>query len=220
MDKARQFTARAEEVVVAIRAAFGVPGSTTGLAMSLMFDLCEQSERKEVASRLVSLVRENRHRVDYGTIGSGCVLRALFENGYADDAYLVMVQKEYPGYGYFAADGELTTFPESWSIDWQSRNHGAFADVVACMFRYLAGIRHVSECPGRNYIEIVPCFPKGLADFSATHDGYSVAWRRNDGKVICRVTIPAGKSARYRSKSGEWHELVSGVWTFIESERN
>ena len=215
VEESRRFRCRAVQTARAMRTTFGWPKSTTACALSLEFGICEDGERRSVAETLVGIVRANRHRVDYGTIGSGCVLRQLFENGYADDAYRMMVQPDYPGYGYLANLSDLTAFPEEWSVVGvgQSRNHGAFADVVACMYRYLAGIRHVSRQPGRSHVEICPCFPKGLADFSATHEGFSVSWRRTGKTVDVEVVVPRGKNASYRFADGRCRDLAEGSWS-------
>jgi len=214
--EAAELAGRARRTAEALQAAYGVPNTTTCLALALECGLCRPAERQAVLDRLVGIVRANRHRVDFGTIGSGCVLRALFENGCADDAYRMMVQPDYPGYGYLAANAELTAFPEQWSIRDESRNHGAFSDVVACMYRYLAGIRHVSERPGRNFVEIRPCIPGGLADFSATHEGYSVSWRKVGAQVEFEVLVPEGKRADFIF-AGARRPLEPGRHVFSQS---
>lgn len=159
------------------------------------------------------------YRVDYGTIGSGCVLRALFECGSADDAYRMMVQPDYPGCGYLAADTEMTAFPEYWMINGQSKNHRAFADVVACMFRYLGGIRPVVHRPGRDYVEIRPSYPKGLADFAAEYDGFRVAWKRCGDEIHVDIAVPDGKAADFYGIDGVRRALSAGRHRLVESGR-
>ena len=201
---------RAKEVAAAIRAAYGTTGSTTGCALALEFGLCDETDRPKVAAELADLVRRLDGRVDFGTIGSGCVLRALFENGYADLGYRMMVQPDYPGYGYFAGRSDLTTFSEYWHGGADSQIHGAFTDVVACMYRYLAGFRHVARRPGRTFLEIRPNFPAGLNDFAAEHAGYRIAWKRNGEKAEVRVTVPTDAAADFVAPDGAVTALSSG----------
>lgn len=202
--------ARAAEVAAAIRATYGTTASTTGCALSLLFGLCHEEDRSKVAAELADIVRGLDCRVDFGTIGSGCVLRALFESGYADLGYRMMVQPKYPGYGYFAGRSDLTTFSEYWYGGADSQIHGAFTDVVACMYRYLAGMRHVARHPGRDFLEIRPMFPKGLDDFAATHDGYCVSWKRTGNAVTVEIVIPNDAAADYVKPDGSVTLLCSG----------
>ncbi len=162
-------------------------------ALALAFRIVPEQDRAACAAELARIVKANGARVDYGTIGSGCVLRELFENGYCDLAYEMMTQPDAPGYWNWFAGWGMTTFPEDWYPERSSsNNHGAFADVAACMFRYLAGFRHAMAHPGRRFVEIRPCFPEKLRDFAASHDGYEVDWRRVEGKIVFRVVVPEG----------------------------
>ena len=162
-------------------------------ALALAFRIVPDQDRTACAAELARVVKANGARVDYGTIGSGCVLRELFENGYCDLAYEMMTQPDAPGYWNWFADWGMTTFPEDWYPERSSsNNHGAFADVAACMFRYLAGFRHAMAHPGRRFLVIRPCFPEKLQDFTASHEGYEVDWRRIEGKIVFRAVVPEG----------------------------
>ena len=186
-------------------------------ALALEFALVPEAERTACAKELARIVAANGAKVDYGTIGSGCVLRALFESGAEDLAYAVMTQPEEPGYAAWFLKDAMTTFPESWrSVDTNSRNHGAFCDVVACAYRYLAGFRHTAERPGRNDLEIRPSFPKGLGDFSAEHNGYRISWTRDGEKVAVKVTVPEGCRAEYADRSGNRRALDQGEYVFYD----
>ena len=184
-------------------------------ALALEFGLVPAADRAACAEELARIVRANGAKVDYGTVGSGCVLRALFEAGEADLAYEVMTQPEMPGYAWWFRELQLTAFPESWNaLRSSSLDHGAFCDIVACAYRHLAGFRHVAERPGRNYLEIRPSFPKKLSDFSAEHDGYRVAWKRTGEIVDLTIVVPEGAAATYAAPDGTRRSLVSGSHRF------
>lgn len=207
-DDAARFAKLADESDAVFRSRFcdaaGVPvfDRSTLCAVALMYDLVSPAARQATAARLAEIVRRNRHRVDYGMIGSGYVLRALYENGYADDAYLVMTQGEKPGYVYFSDTLKLTAMPERWDIDEHpeyhesSYNHETITDYLACIYRYLGGFRHDPERPGRGYVVIRPCFPKGLDRFEAEYLGYRILWERKNAAIKVTISVPAGKKAR------------------------
>ncbi|MBR0504343.1 MAG: family 78 glycoside hydrolase catalytic domain [Kiritimatiellae bacterium] len=183
-------------------------------ALALAFDLVPDADRTACAAELARIVEGNRARVDYGTIGSGCVLRELFENGYADLAFKVITQPEAPGYWNCFASWGMTTLPEDWHPELTgSMNHGAFADVAACMFRYLAGFRHSTARPGRRFVEVAPCFPSGLPDFAATHDGYEISWRRGRASIEVQLTVPPGNEAELRLPGCDPERLAAGTYT-------
>ena len=184
-------------------------------ALALEFNLVPESDRAACAAELARVVKANGAKVDYGTVGSGCVLRALFEAGEADLAYEVMTQPEMPGYAWWFRELRLTAFPESWNaLRSSSLNHGAFSDIVACAYRHLAGFRHVAERPGRTYLEIRPSFPEKLADFAAEHNGYRVAWKRAGDSIELSILVPEGCAADYVSADGTRRPLASGEHRF------
>ena len=167
-------------------------------ALALMFRLVPEADRAACADELARIVEANGAKVDYGTVGSGCVLRALFETGRTDLAYKMMVQPEMPGYAWWFETLKLTTFPESWDARRSSSlNHGAFCDIVACACRYLAGFRPGAAEEGRDVLVIRPSFPRKLSDFSAEFRGYRVSWRWQDAMVAVEIVVPEGRRADF-----------------------
>lgn len=197
--------ARAERAKAALlkafyrgKGSFGVE-RTTPAAMALELNLVPPSERAACAAEIDRIVRANGYRVDYGTLGSSCVLRQLFENGYADTAYEVMIQPELPGYQVLFDRWQLSTLPEEWDPDrssegTESRFHGVFSAVGDTMYRYLAGFRHDADLDGSKEIRIRPSFPTKLNDFAAEHAGYKVTWWREGKKITIKVSVPADKT--------------------------
>ena len=182
---------------------------STAYALALQFGLVPVNDQKACAEKLAARVRKNSWRADYGTAGSKAVPRALFENGYADDAFRLMTQEECPGYLYWKKQG-ATTFPELWTRDENSLNHGAFADIAACLYRYLAGFRHLPETPGIKHLEIRPCFPAGLDHFSAQYCGWECNWKRENGEICYLLNVPEGASGIFCSPDGGKRNLQEG----------
>ena len=230
-EDALRFSRLRTDAVAAFRRAFcgpdGLSAATNSFPHALMLDfgIVEKDKRAECAKRLAETVERNGARIDYGTLGSRCVLRMLFEHGHADLAWRMMTQPDYPGYAFLTETLGMTTFPERWNIHIRpevhgnSRNHGAFTDYLAVAYRHLGGIRHPTDRPGRDFIEVRPSFPPSLPAFACEHEGYKVGWKRDSGNVRINLTVPKGKSARYVFADGHAREFGEGTWTFSETTR-
>ena len=146
--------------------------------------------------------------LDFGTIGSRQVPRALFGNGLVNEAFALMTQPDFPGYQYMV--NRSTTFTEQWDAFKDSLNHGAFADITACMYEYLAGFQF--DVAGS--VTIRPLVPDGLNDFSATFAGYTSSWKRQGETLVHTIVVPEGHTARMILQNGRNETLESGVHTF------
>lgn len=199
------YTAQKDAMRDAFRKKFyhggGVVGDDawTTLGYSLFTDIFTKEEGKLIAANLAEKVRANDYKVDYGNIGSKVIHHALSWYGYVDEAYKLLTQPEYPGFGHWVMIG-ATTLWETWSGLW-SRNHIMHGDLVAWFFMYLGGLR-----PEKGEFSIQPCFVSGLNDFKCYHEipgrgMIRVEWERTDehtvkclialtGTVSCRCILP------------------------------
>ncbi len=188
-------------------------------ALMLDIDLVEPSRRAACAQRLAEVVKKEGAVANFGVIGSRCVMRMLFELGYADLGWKIMTQPKCPGYVFLTETLGMTTLPERWDPHLNpkrhgtSLNHGSFADYLAVAYRYLGGIRHSYERPGRDFVEIRPYFPEALDSFACEHEGFRVSWRREGRAVRVKVFVPRGKSACYIFQDGTRRHLPSGDWS-------
>jgi len=213
-DEAR-FRKLGELVRTAVRERFYDPathscdhGFWAASAMALVYGIVHEEERAAVTAALAESVRRERHRMVAGILGARFVLRALSENGCAEDACRMIVQPEYPGWGNLAAQG-ATALWERWDGK-ASRNHIMFGEPPAWMYRYLAGISPLE--PGFRRVRFAPNFVSMVNQVRAEHlapAGRIVSeWRRENGVVRCRFEIPSGVSALVElpGMSGEIHE--------------
>ena len=221
-EEARRFAAHAQE----IRAAFnryyykgdGVynNGTLTELVTPLYFPgLCADGAEPKVLAALVRGVREKRHQAWFGIFGAKWIPRVLAAHGYVDDAWQVLTQTDYPGWGFNIKNGATTLFEEFGGGS--SHNHIMYGDFSGWAYEYVAGIRIAK--PGFAEIELRPAFPKGLDDFTARHTvpgkGEIVSsWRRTGDQISYTCTVPAGVRAKVTLPGVS--ETVSGVtksWT-------
>ena len=225
-DGERACRARAAAGVRALRKTYYRGGgrfsspNTTMHALALEYGIVPAEDRAACAAELNRIARENGCRPDYGTGGAACVVRQLFDNGYADTAFEYMVQPECPGYQVWFDRWHLTTMPESWDPDRtgpgaDSRFHGVYSCICDSFYRSLAGFRHDPDLDGAREIRIRPCFPTRLNDFAAEHEGFRVSWKREaNGDVAVEIEVPSGKTAEVVLPGRPVSRIAEGVYTY------
>lgn len=171
-------------------------GVMTALAAALYFDLAEK-DRELTARKLVELVRAGNHKTDFGILGAKYVPRVLADYGYAEDAFQLITQPEFPGWGHWVKLG-ATSLWEHWN-GCSSQNHIMFGDISAWMYQYLGGATPCFETPGFRHFKLKPCFVPQLSHMTMSHETphgtLRVSWRRSADGVQCSIELPDGCSA-------------------------
>ena len=188
-------------------------GTITSLACPLYFGLVsDDATRAAATERLVSAVRAVKHRAFFGIQGAFAACRALGNAGYADDLYQIFTQPEHPGWAHQLAQG-ATSFWEQWDGR-QSHMHVMYGDLLACMYRFFAGIAPDEKAPGFARILFRPLCPAGLNSVRAYHDsprgGIGSEWRRDGKNIRFRVTVPQGAAGDF-AYDGVRAELPPGT---------
>ena len=150
------------------------------------------------ADRLAEKVRAFDHKADFGILGAKFVPRALAENGCAQDAFQMITQENFPGWGWQVRNG-ATTLWENWNGS-ESQNHVMFGDISAWMYRYPAGIRPQIDFPGFSRFVIAPEFVKqldwGKCSYRAPQGLIRSQWeKQKNGTIRCHWQIPSGCAA-------------------------
>ncbi|RUT72465.1 alpha-rhamnosidase [Flavobacterium cupreum] len=177
-------------------------GTQTELAGPLYWGLVPQEFRQKVADNLYKKVQETNFHLDVGLLGTKALLNALSENGYADAAYKIASQEDFPSWGYWIKNG-ATTLYENWPLDVEkndaSLNHIMFGEIGAWMYKGLGGIFPDENIPGFKHIILKPHFVHGLTSFEAKFQspyGEIVSrWKHKKGKIHYTITIPPNANA-------------------------
>ena len=171
--------------------------SLTATAAALYFGLAEERKAEKSVKALVKQVREQEHKANFGILGAKYLPRVLAEYGYADDAFEIITQKEFPGWGWQAEHG-ATSLWEEWNGK-NSRNHIMYGDISAWMYQYAGGLRPMKETPGFRTMVIQPCFVKQLQWVKMSHKSpygeIRIAWKRTGKQIECKFEIPKGCEA-------------------------
>jgi alpha-L-rhamnosidase len=185
----------------------GSPVETqTGYVLALHMNLLPEAMRPLAAKRLVNLIAANKWRLGTGFLGTPYLLEVLTDTGHADVAYRLLLNTQYPSWGYMVEHG-ATTMWERWNGDkmladpgMNSFNHYAYGAVAEWIYRYAAGIDTVTEDAGFHTILLHPNFdPRlGSLDFSyeSRYGTVRSAWTTSGEKAVWKVTIPPNTTGR------------------------
>lgn len=215
-DDYKKYSALAKKITDAINQKYlnretGIYGQglQTELSAPLFWGIVPENLKAKVAKNLANRVIADGKHLDVGLLGTKTILNALSENGYADLAYEVAAQQDFPSWGWWIVNG-ATSLYENWPIDAKSDislNHIMFGEIGAWYYKALGGLKPDAAQPGFKNILLEPHFVKGLNSFQTTHNGpYGETqsnWKRDGKKVIYQVVIPANSMASVKLQGSE-----------------
>lgn len=219
--EAAKLRARFEELRAAIWAELAPAAiqTTTGASIALEFNLAPESERAAIAANLAKLVRDTDARISTGFLGTPVIMDAMSRNGFAAEAYAMLLRTKKRSWLYPITVG-ATTIWERWEaihedgtisgggMDNQeesagtgegmlSFNHYAYGAVVDWMYRNVGGI--TPTAPGYQTISIQP-LPQSTLDAckASMETGFgkvSVDWKLAGDKLEIKASVPFGVTA-------------------------
>jgi alpha-L-rhamnosidase len=177
----------------------------TGYVLALHMGLMPTELRAAAAEKLVRKIEENHWLLGTGFLGTPYLLEVLSDTGHSDVAYRLLLNKDYPSWGYLIDHGATTTW-ERWNGDtmrndpsMNSYNHYAYGAVAEWMYRYAAGIDTISKDAGFHTIALHPNFDARLGHLDFTYQSpygpVKSTWKVTDGDVAWEVTIPPNTTA-------------------------
>ena len=200
-------------------------GTVTANLLPLAMGIVPDSMERSVADSLVhTIVRKNDTHISAGVIGIQWLMRYLSQIGRGDVAYALATTDTYPGWGYMVRRG-ATTIWELWNGDtanpsMNSGNHVMLlGDLLPWCYEHLAGIRPDPSRPGFKHVVLRPDFSiSRLTRVSASHRSpYGIIrsdWRREGGRIVWRVSLPANTTAEVHLPDGSVRQIGSGDYEF------
>jgi alpha-L-rhamnosidase len=154
----------------------------------------------------VDKIEANHNLLATGFLGTPYLLEELTKAGYAKLAYTLLLNTQYPSWGYMVTHG-ATTMWERWNGDqmrddpsMNSYNHYAYGAVADWMYRYAAGVDTNPTDPGFHLIELQPTFDKRLGhiafDYDSVYGPIHSDWMVTGATAVWHVTIPANTEGR------------------------
>lgn len=186
-------------------------GGQSAQSLAIMRGIFKEEETEKAVKNLVAAVENDGEHISYGLQGATALLPCLFENGFADLAWKLIMRDDFPSYKHFIDQG-LTSIPENFFrddlSDINSLNHHMFGNIAQFMVQYVAGLR-----PSFDVIHIEPCYVKALeyAEAGVMTDRGEVRfrWERmNDGSILNVLTAPEGTNITCGETEGKF--IVNG----------
>jgi alpha-L-rhamnosidase len=173
----------------------------TGYVLALHMNLLPEELRAAAAKRLVDKIEANHNLLATGFLGTPYLLEELTKAGYAKLAYTLLLNTQYPSWGYMVTHG-ATTMWERWNGDqmrddpsMNSYNHYAYGAVADWMYRYAAGIDATPMDAGFHTVVLHPVFDERLGhiafDYDSAYGPIHSDWTVTGGTAEWHVTIPA-----------------------------
>jgi alpha-L-rhamnosidase len=137
-----------KKILESIRKTFTEYKTQTECALALYFGIAEN--KKEVAEKLATMIKENGNKLKTGFVGTPFLLHALSQNGYSEVAYDLLLQEEFPSWLYSVKQGATTIWEhwdgknergEFWSKNMNSFNHYAYGSVADWVYGEACGIK-------------------------------------------------------------------------------
>ncbi len=182
------------------------------LVRPLALGLLAGEEKANAQKRLVKAVTDYHYRVGTGFLSTPFLLETLTEADETETAYKMLENTEKPGWLYEVCQGATTVW-ETWEGN-VSHNHYSPGAVCQWLFDTVAGIRS----DGENCFVITPV-PGGTlthakAGYCSIYGLVESGWKKEDGKTLFTVTIPANTTAEVQLPDGSCHCVTAGTHTY------
>ena len=192
-------------------------GTQTNQSCPIFFGLVEDEEKEKVVNKLAEMVRDNGGNIDAGILGAKYVPHALSENGYAELAYQMIIDEDFPGWGWWVKQG-ATTLWEQWDGlpegSNASLNHIMFGDVSNWFYQNIAGIRPDQDAPGFKHFFVEPRLTEQLdwshASYESPYGLIKLDWRKEGAKLYLEVDVPCDTSATVSLPAQSEKEIREG----------
>ncbi|KQV59571.1 hypothetical protein ASC95_28040 [Pelomonas sp. Root1217] len=184
------------------------PGTQTVYAMALGMGLLPAGvQRDATAARFVEKLAADKHHLKTGFLGTPWLLPALSSIGRDDLAMRLLLNDDYPSWGYEIRMG-ATTIWERWNsinadgsfgpVDMNSFNHYANGAVGDWMFARLGGLQALEAGYKRSRIAALlshPAVDHASASQRTPFGLLASDWRRGDDGLHLSVDVPVGTEA-------------------------
>jgi alpha-L-rhamnosidase len=173
----------------------------TGYVLALHMNLLPEELRAAAAQKLVDKIEANHGLLSTGFLGTPYLLEELTKSGHSELAYKLLLNTQYPSWGYLVEHG-ATTMWERWNGDqmksdpsMNSYNHYAYGAVADWIYRYAAGVDATPLDPGFHTVVLHPVFDARLGSVEFSYpSSYGVirsSWKVDGNTAKWQVTIPA-----------------------------
>ena len=205
--------------------------TVTANLLSLEFGLVPKGDEERVMQNIVDVTeRTYNGHVSCGVLGMQHLMTGLTHRGHLDLAMRIILQRDYPSFGYMIDQG-ATTIWELWNGNtadpaMNSGNHVMLlCDLLIWMYGDLAGIRQTRTSRAYKELDMHLSMPEQLNHVRATHQTpYGTVgseWKRTEEGIEWTVEVPANTRARIHVPSGYTVQGMHSLrWASAEVEND
>jgi len=179
--------------------------TVTANLLPLAYGMVREQDQAKVFQNIADkILVENKGHISTGVIGTQWLMRGLTTNGRPDIAYKLATNRDYPSWGYMAANG-ATTIWELWNGNtadpaMNSQNHVMLlGDLLIWYYENLAGIKSAPGAPGFKQLEMKPSLIDGLtstqASYRSVHGLIRSSWKRDAKRFTWNISVPGNTKA-------------------------
>ena len=172
-----------------------------GYVLALHMNLLPEGLRAKAAQKLADKIEANHGLLASGFLGSPYLLEELTKSGHIKLAYKLLLNTEYPSWGYLVGHG-ATTMWERWNGDqmkadpsMNSYNHYAYGAVADWIYRYAAGVDTSPLDAGFHTVALHPVFDSRLGsihfDYASSYGPIHSDWTVAGPTAEWHLAIPA-----------------------------
>jgi len=177
------------------------PGTQGSQVFALNTGILPEEFHGKVLEYLVSdILNENKGHLNTGIFGTKFLLETLPQKGYADAAFGMVSQKDFPGWGHMVLNG-ATTLWETWAFsdNIYSHNHPMFGSVSQWFYHWIGGIRPAPDAVGFNRIILNPGINSPLSwaksSYHSIRGEIICNWEKTGEEIRLNIQIPVGATA-------------------------
>ena len=185
----------------------------TGYVLALHMNLLPEELRAKSAQKLADKIEANHGLLGTGFLGTPYLLEELTKTGHVGLAYKLLLNTQYPSWGYLVDHG-ATTMWERWNGDqmkadpsMNSYNHYAYGAVADWIYRYAAGLDATPLDAGFHTVVLQPVFDSRLGsvrfDYASSYGPIHSDWKIEGTTATWHVTIPANSTGWLGLSAGE-----------------
>jgi alpha-L-rhamnosidase len=185
----------------------------TGYVLALHMNLVPDALRAKAAQKLADKIEANHGLLATGFLGTPYLLEELTKSGHAMLAYKLLLNTEYPSWGYLVGHG-ATTMWERWNGDqmkadpsMNSYNHYAYGAVADWIYRYAAGVDTTPLDAGFHTVVLHPVFDARLGslrfDYASSYGPIHSDWTIKGTEAEWHLTIPANTTGWLGLSAGD-----------------
>jgi alpha-L-rhamnosidase len=183
-------------------------GSQTAHALTLGMDMiADATQREQTAAKFIQKLAADNNHLKTGFLGTPWLLPALSKIGRDDLAMQLLLNEDYPSWGFEISMGATTVW-ERWNsirangefgpVDMNSFNHYAYGAVGDWMFQNLGGLQILE--PGYKKSRIAPLIGYGglshaRCSLRTSYGLLTTEWKLANEELTLAITVPANTSA-------------------------